>query len=161
MVHPPPLNNTRQSNHFSIAPNQVHPWHPIKRCAKKRSIFERAWDLATSVFKTIWGANSVTTPFEQTEFVYQRMRSVPGLWERLCAATEEGRPRCHRKIIEISAEAGIVAQNPEDQTEAENTFRIYSEHHESVSLMGLSPEEDDKFLTIIWALEGKTIKTQA
>jgi len=101
----------------------------------------------------------VTTPFEQTEFVYQRLRSVPGLWERLCAAAEEGRPGCFRNIVKIVADAGILAQDPDDQLEAKKTFQIYSEHHESVSLMGLPPKEDGKFLTIIWALEGEKIKT--
>jgi len=103
----------------------------------------------------------MTTPLDQVKLVYSRLRSVPGLWEQLCGAIKEGRPGCLRNIVKIVADAGILAQDSDDQLEATKTFQIYSEHHESVSLMGLSPIEDDKFLTIIWALEGKTIKIQA
>lgn len=102
----------------------------------------------------------MATPLEQIEFVYQRLRSDPGIWERLCTAAEEGRPGCIRKIIEISANAGIIAMVPDESPEAASMFQINSGHHESVSLMKISPEENAYFQALVWALEGRIIKIE-
>jgi hypothetical protein len=43
----------------------------------------------------------------ETQYFMKRLQAIPGLWERLCDATSEGKPNCLRNIISIAGDAGI------------------------------------------------------
>jgi hypothetical protein len=44
----------------------------------------------------------------ETQYFTKCLQSTPGLWERLCDATSEGKPNCLRNIISIASDAGII-----------------------------------------------------
>jgi hypothetical protein len=101
---------------------------------------------------------AVDDPLIQTEILYQKLRSMPMVWEQLCGAALAGRPGCLSKIVGIATEAGIIdADQHSNEENCMNAFTIFSEHHESVGQMKLSQEEFQVLTTIIWALEAKTI----
>ena len=94
----------------------------------------------------------------ETQYLMKRIQSTPGLWERLCDATDEGKPKCLRAIICIAGEAGIIEIDTETALSDEKPVTIYSEHHEAVSRIDLSSEDSEKLCVIVWALEGKRLK---
>lgn len=94
----------------------------------------------------------------ETQYLMKRIQSTPGLWERLCNATNEGKPKCLRAIINIAGEAGIIATDTETPLSDEEPVTIYSEHHEAVSHLVLSSEDSARLCVIVWALEGKRLK---
>ena len=94
----------------------------------------------------------------ETQYLMKRIQSTPGLWERLCNATNEGKPKCLRAIINITGEAGIIETDTETALSDEKPVTIYSEHHEAVSHLVLSSEDSARLCVIVWALEGKRLK---
>jgi hypothetical protein len=119
----------------------------------------------------------LSTSEEETRYILNRIRSIPGLWEDLCSATEEGKPRCIGRVIRIAHQSGIIeTKSREDQVSREshdcqnnhlknsgkwnqaNSFTIYSEHHEAAAEIELSNQDRWCFITIIWALEGQAFK---
>jgi hypothetical protein len=119
----------------------------------------------------------LSTSEEETRYILNRILSIPGLWEDLCNATEEGKPRCLGRVIEIARQSGIIeTKEREDSLTREshdsqdnhpkdsgpwkqaNSFTIYSEHHEATAQIELSSLDSWRFRTIIWALEGQVFK---
>ena len=97
-------------------------------------------------------------PLIQTEIFYRKLRSIPVVWEQLCGAALAGKPGCLSKIVRIATEAGLIdADQHANGAHRPNAFTLFSEHHNSVGQMKLSLEECHVLITIIWALEGKTI----
>jgi hypothetical protein len=94
----------------------------------------------------------------ETQYLMKRIQSTPGLWERLCDATNEGKPKCLSAIINIAGEAGIIETDAETALSDEEPVTIYSEHHEAVSRIDLSSEDSERLCVIVWALEGKRLK---
>jgi hypothetical protein len=94
----------------------------------------------------------------ETQYLMKRIQSTPGLWERLCDATNEGKPKCLSAIINIAGEAGIIETDAETALSDEEPVTIYSEHHEAVSHLVLSSEDSARLCVIVWALEGKRLK---
>jgi hypothetical protein len=100
---------------------------------------------------------------EQVQRLWMRLHSVTGLWARLRAAAQEGKPKCMRKIIAIALEAGIIEKHEEDPEAADfesRSFTIYSGHHEASGQIGLNPDESAIFAVIIWSLEGKRFSSR-
>jgi len=101
------------------------------------------------------------TPLEQTAYILARFLSVPVLWDRLCNATEEGKPSCLNSIISITSEAGLIETQQsasEHPSNSSGSFCIYSEHHECTGELGLQSDTALKLSIIIWSLEGKMFK---
>jgi len=96
----------------------------------------------------------------ETQYFMKRLQSTPGLWERLCDATSEGKPNCLRNIISIAGDAGIIEIDTKTALNDDECVTIYSEHHEAISRMDLSSEDSSRLCIIVWALEGKRIKRQ-
>jgi hypothetical protein len=96
----------------------------------------------------------------ETQYLMKRIQSTPGLWERLCDATDEGKPKCLSAIINIAGEAGIIETDNETALRDEEPVTIYSEHHEAVSHLVLSSDDSARLCVIVWALEGKMLKRQ-
>jgi hypothetical protein len=90
----------------------------------------------------------------------KRLQLTPGLWERLCDATSEGKPNCLRNIISIAGDAGIVETDTKTALIDDECVTIYSEHHEAVSRMDLSSKDSASLCVIVWALEGMRVKRQ-
>ncbi len=107
------------------------------------------------------GADSEDSALKETRYLVKKLQSTPGLWECLCKATNEGKPKCLSHIIRIAHEAGLIETNTggAKHTGAQSdSFTIYSEHHEATSRIGLPVEDSERLRIIVWALEGKTIK---
>jgi hypothetical protein len=119
----------------------------------------------------------LSTSGEETRCILNRIRSSPGLWEDLCNATEEGKPRCLGRVIEIAHQSGIIETKERedsltrelhdsqdnrsknsDKWSQDNSFIIYSEHHEAARQIELPNQDSWYFSTIIWALEGQVFK---
>ena len=96
----------------------------------------------------------------ETQYFMKRLQSTPGLWERLCDATSEGKPNCLRNIISIAGDAGIIEIDTKTALSDDECVTIYSEHHEAISRMDLSSEDSARLCVIVWALEGKRLKRQ-
>ena len=94
----------------------------------------------------------------ETQYLMNRIQSTSGLWERLCDATNEGKPKCLSAIINIAREAGIIETDTETALSDEEPVTIYSEHHEAASHLVLSSEDSARLCVIVWALEGKRLK---
>jgi len=94
----------------------------------------------------------------ETQCFMKRLQLTPGLWERLCDATSEGKPNCLSNIISIASDAGIIEIDAKTALSDDECVTIYSEHHEAVSRMDLSSEDSARLSVIIWALEGKMLK---
>ena len=95
----------------------------------------------------------------ETQYLMNRIQSTSGLWERLCDATNEGKPKCLSAIINIAREAGIIETDTETALLSdEEPVTIYSEHHEAASHLVLSSEDSARLCVIAWALEGKRLK---
>lgn len=111
---------------------------------------------------------------DETRYMLNQLKAIPGLWEDLCTATNEGKPKCLRKVIDIAHQAGVIENDPDRIEIARNSrpssqhpmevdgasvtsksFVIYSEHHEAAGAIDLSIHESNNLLTIIWALEGQ------
>lgn len=93
----------------------------------------------------------------ETQYFMKRLQSTPGLWERLCDATSEGKPNCLRNIISIAGDAGIIEIDTKTALIDDESVTIYSEHHEAISRMDLSSEDSAILCVIVWALEGKRL----
>jgi hypothetical protein len=94
----------------------------------------------------------------ETQYFMKRLQLTPGLWERLCDATSEGKPNCLRNIISIAGDAGIIETDTKTAISDDESVTIYSEHHEAISRMDLSSEDSARLCVIVWALEGKRLK---
>ena len=94
----------------------------------------------------------------ETQYLMNRIQSTSGLWERLCDATNEGKPKCLSAIINIAREAGIIETDTETALSDEEPVTIYSEHHEAASHLVLSSVDSARLCVIVWALEGKRLK---
>ena len=111
---------------------------------------------------------------EEVRYIFNRIQSVPGLWEDLCNAAKKGKPQCLRRVNEIALQVGIIendltkvlierkASDSQDcplvghgSSKQFNSFIIYSEHHEAAGRIQLSDQDDWYLMTIIWALEGQ------
>jgi hypothetical protein len=111
---------------------------------------------------------------DETRYMLNQLKAIPGLWEDLCTATNEGKPQCLRRVIDIARQAGVIendhkrieiARNSclsgQHPMEANGTlatsksFIVYSAHHEAAGAIDLSIHESNNLLTIIWALEGQ------
>ena len=111
---------------------------------------------------------------DETRYMLNQLKAIPGLWEDLCTATNEGKPQCLHRVIDIAHQAGVIENDPERIEIARNSrpssqhhmevdgalgasksFVIYSEHHEAAGAIDLSSHESNILSTIIWALEGQ------
>ncbi len=92
---------------------------------------------------------------EETEYIVQRLKSIPGLWEELRTATSLGKPQCMNQVIGIIGNAGLIKTDPEITAESCQSIEIYSGHHESASQIRLSSEDTAMLLMVIWSIEGK------
>lgn len=98
---------------------------------------------------------------QEARHIIDQLRSIPGLWEELYAATLIGRPKCLRQINEIAEDSGIIdAKNtqPDDDGNEAKCFTIDSRHHAATQRIGLSSEYSLSLATIIWALEGRSFR---
>ena len=111
---------------------------------------------------------------EEVQYIFNRIKTIPDLWDSLCNATQEGKPQCLRRVNDIACQAGIIesdmtkvliARKTSDLQDSpvegnkiwnqSKSFIIYSEHHAAVGRIQLSNHDHWHFLTIIWALEGQ------
>jgi hypothetical protein len=97
----------------------------------------------------------------ETEHLIRCLQTAPGLWEQLSQAADMGKPTCISAIISICGEAGVLATDGEKALGDEESITIYSEHHEAIGRMELIPDDTNKLCTIVWALEGMSLKTSA
>jgi len=123
------------------------------------------------------GNQLLSTSEEETRYILNRIFSIPGLWEDLCNAAEEGKPRCLGRVNEIAHQSGIIETKAREDSVAreshdsqdnrsknsdkwsqDNSFTIYSEHHEAARQIELPNQDSWYFSTIIWALEGQVFK---
>jgi hypothetical protein len=111
---------------------------------------------------------------DETRYLLNQLKAIPGLWEDLCTAANDGKPQCLRRVIDIARQAGVIENDPDRIEIARNShpsdqhpmevdgalatsksFVIYSEHHEAAGEIDISSHESNNLLTIIWALEGQ------
>ena len=111
---------------------------------------------------------------DETRYILNQLKAIPGLWDSLCEATHEGKPQCLHRVIDIAHQAGVIENDPERIENARNSclpgqhpmdadtilatsksFVVYSAHHEAAGAIDLSIHESNNLLTIIWALEGQ------
>jgi hypothetical protein len=111
---------------------------------------------------------------DETRYLLNQLKAIPGLWGDLCTAANEGKPRCLRRVIDIAHQAGVIENDPKCIEIARNSrpsgqqpmavdgalatsksFVIYSEHHEAAGRIDISNHESNILHTIIWALEGQ------
>ena len=111
---------------------------------------------------------------DETRYMLNQLKAIPGLWEDLCTAANEGTPQCLHRVIDIAHQAGVIENDPERIEIARNgrpsgqhhmgvdgalgaskSFVIYSAHHEAAGAIDLSIHESNILQTIIWALEGQ------
>ena len=111
---------------------------------------------------------------DEARYVLNQLKAIPGLWEDLCTAANDGKPQCLGRVIDIAQQAGVIENDPKRIEIARNrqpsgqhpmdvdgalatskSFVIYSEHHEASGAIDLSIRESNNLLTIIWALEGQ------
>lgn len=114
------------------------------------------------------------TAEDETRYLLNQLKAIPGLWDDLCTATHAGKPQCLRRVIDIAHQAGVIENDPERIEIARNgrpsgqrhmevdshlgackSFVIYSAHHEAAGAIDLSIHEGNILQTIIWALEGQ------
>ena len=105
--------------------------------------------------------NTEERALREARCVLERLQAVSGLWDRLCDATSLGKPACIRAIISICGEADVLDTDAERALGSTESMTIYSEHHEAISRMKLLPDDVSKLSTIVWALEGMSLKTSA
>jgi len=98
---------------------------------------------------------------KETECVIRCLQTVPGLWEHLSQAADMGKPTCISAIISICGKADVLVTDAEKALGDKESITIYSEHHEAIGRMELIPDDRSKLSTIIWALEGMSLKTSA
>lgn len=99
---------------------------------------------------------------QEVRHIMNQLHSIPGLWEELSKAALIGRPECLRRINAVVEDSGLrirIAQLENDGTEPE-WLTIYSEHHAATQRIGLPLEDSLILATIIWALEGMSLKRQ-
>ena len=111
---------------------------------------------------------------DETRYLLNQLKAIPGLWEDLCTAANDGKPQCLRRVVDIARQAGVIENDPGRIEIARNSqasgqhpmevdgasvtsksFVIYSEHHEASGAIDFSPRESNNLQTIIWALEGQ------
>jgi hypothetical protein len=111
---------------------------------------------------------------DETRYLLNHLKAIPGLWDDMCTATHEGKPQCFPKVIDIARQAGVIENDPELIEIARNSrpsgkhhmefdgglatsksFVVYSAHHEAAGAIDLSIHESNIMHTIIWALEGQ------
>ena len=111
---------------------------------------------------------------DETRYLLNKLKAIPGLWEDLCTAANDGKPQCLRRVVDIARQAGVIENDPGRIEIARNSqasgqhpmevdgalatsksFVIYSEHHEAAGEIDISNHESNNLLTIIWALEGQ------
>lgn len=97
----------------------------------------------------------------EAEYVIRCLQTAPGLWEQLSQAADMGKPTCISAIISICGEAGVLATDAEKALDNKESIAIYSEHHEAIGRMEKMPDDISKLSTIVWALEGMSLKTSA
>jgi hypothetical protein len=111
---------------------------------------------------------------DETRYMLNHLKAIPGLWDSLCEATNEGKPQCLHRVIDIARQAGVIENDPERIEIARNSlpscqppigvnasmatsksFIVYSAHHEAAGEIDISNHESNTMHTIIWALEGQ------
>lgn len=111
---------------------------------------------------------------DETRYLLNQLKAIPGLWDDLCTATHEGKPQCLRRVIDIAHQADVIGNDPYRIEIARNSrpfgqhpmavdgasitsksFVVYSEHHTAAGAIDLSIHESNILRTIIWALEGQ------
>ena len=111
---------------------------------------------------------------DETRYMLNQLKAIPGLWEDLCTAANDGKPQCIRRVIDIARKAGVIENDPDRIESARNShpsdqhpmevdgalatsksFVIYSEHHEAAGEIDISNYESNILHIIIWALEGQ------
>ena len=116
---------------------------------------------------------------DETRYLLNQLKAIPGLWDDLCTATHEGKPQCLCKVIDIAHQAGVIENDPERIEIARNSclfgqqymeidaalatsksFVVCSAHHEAAGGFYLSSHERNILRTIIWALEGQLFVRQ-
>lgn len=111
---------------------------------------------------------------DETRYVLNQLKAIPGLWEDLCTAANDGKPQCLGRVIDIAQQAGVIENDPKrieiarnrqpsgqhpmdvDSTLATSkSFVIYSEHLAAAGEIDISNHESNILHIIIWALEGQ------
>ena len=119
------------------------------------------------------------TAEDETRYLLNKLKAIPGLWDDLCTATHDGKSQCLRRVIDIAQQAGVIENDPERIEIARNSrpssqhhmevngalgasksFVVYSAHHEAAGAIDLSIHESNILQTIIWALEGQLFLRQ-
>jgi hypothetical protein len=49
---------------------------------------------------------------DETRYLLNQLKAIPGLWEDLCTAANDGKPQCLRRVIDIAQQAGVIENDP-------------------------------------------------